>query len=351
MRGATLSDRCGEPLDQLVPWVQLENPLGAGVELPVLLQQALQMHVHVAFVGDEADGAVGQAVGAAHVLDRLAERQLEDRDETGELGRRRRALLFFRRERRDLVEIRAAARRRFERLVLVAADRRHPELVDRVGHQQDFDAAGAEAFELRALLDDVEAVAGDRVDRLLALFHRRKVVVERKEAVARRGAKAREPQERVLLLSVLIQPLLQHGAEIVPKLGVFAGRFARLARQFGEEAAGQLLADLGRHRVRLKHLAADVEWQVLAVDDAAQESQIGRQKFGPFVGDEDAPDIEPEAALALRVEQVERLHRRHEEQIGVFEHSFGLTVQGQPRLVEAVRDVAVEFLVLLVGDL
>ena len=54
---------------------------------------------------------------------------------------------------RDLVEIGAAARHRFERMVLVLADRGHPELVDRIGQQQHLDAAGAEAFELRASLE------------------------------------------------------------------------------------------------------------------------------------------------------------------------------------------------------
>ncbi len=46
-------------------------------DLAVLLQQALEMHVEIALVGDEADGAVGQALGDAHILDRIAQRQLE----------------------------------------------------------------------------------------------------------------------------------------------------------------------------------------------------------------------------------------------------------------------------------
>ena len=66
--------------------VQLEDPLGHRVELAVLLQQPLKMHVHVALVGNEADGAVGQPIGAAHVLHRVAERQLEYRDQAGKLG-------------------------------------------------------------------------------------------------------------------------------------------------------------------------------------------------------------------------------------------------------------------------
>ena len=68
--------------------VELEDPLRAAVELAVLLQQPLEVHVDIAFLGDEAYRAVGQPLGAAHILDRIAERQLEDRNEAGELGGR-----------------------------------------------------------------------------------------------------------------------------------------------------------------------------------------------------------------------------------------------------------------------
>src|ERR1700745_1152557 len=45
--------------------------------------------------------------------------------------------------------------RRFDPVLLVGADRRAPELVDRIRHQQHFDAARAEAFELRTAFDDI----------------------------------------------------------------------------------------------------------------------------------------------------------------------------------------------------
>ena len=149
--GALIADRGGEPFDQPVARVQFEDPLRRRIELAVLFQQPLQMHVEITLVGDEADRAVGQPLRAAHILDRLAERQLEDRDQAGELGRRLGLVGgFLVLDGRDLVEIDAAAGRRFERFFLVGADRRCPELVDRVGQQQDLDPAGAKAFDLRA---------------------------------------------------------------------------------------------------------------------------------------------------------------------------------------------------------
>ena len=88
VRGAGLADRGGKPFDQPVARVEFEDALGGGVELAVLLQQPFEVHVDVALVGDQAHRAVGQPLRAAHVLDRVAERQLEDRDQAGELGRR-----------------------------------------------------------------------------------------------------------------------------------------------------------------------------------------------------------------------------------------------------------------------
>ena len=87
VRCARFADAGSQPLDQLVPRVDLQNASRGAVELTMLLQQPLEMHVHVALVGDEADGAVGQALGTAHVLDRVAERQLENRNQAGELRR------------------------------------------------------------------------------------------------------------------------------------------------------------------------------------------------------------------------------------------------------------------------
>ena len=124
--------------------------LAFAVELRVLPQQPLQMHVDIALVSDQADRAVGQALRRAHVLDRIAQRQFEQRDQAGEFaaGSALSASGLLSR-RLDLVEIGRAARHRAEWVLLVFAKRRHPELVDRIGQQQHLDAAGAEAFELR----------------------------------------------------------------------------------------------------------------------------------------------------------------------------------------------------------
>ena len=73
----------------------------------------------------------------------------------------------------------------------------------------------------------------DRVDRFLSRPHRRNVVVERYEPVAGRRAEPGERQQLVAMVALLVEALLQHGAEVVPEVGIFigglAGFFAELA--------------------------------------------------------------------------------------------------------------------------
>ena len=101
----------------------------------------------------------------------------------------------------------------------------------------------------------------------------------------------------------------------------------------------------------LQRLARDVELQVLGVDHAAHEAQVaGHQPFH-VLGDEHPPHVELHAMPALRVVQIERLRARHEQERLIRHHAFRPDVQARPGLVEGVRDVVIELLVLLVGDL
>ena len=103
-------------------------------------------------------------------------------------------------------------------------------------------------------------------------------------------------------------------------------------------------------RIVLQHLARDVERQILAVDHAADEAQIGRQQVG-VVGDEDAADVELDLALARRVEQVERLGRRREQQHRVGLPALGAVMQRHRRLVERAGDLLIGLLVVLRREL
>ena len=57
-------------------------------EVEQFFKEALEMHIEIALVGDEAYRAVGQTLRTAHVLHRFAERQFENRNQTTEFRRR-----------------------------------------------------------------------------------------------------------------------------------------------------------------------------------------------------------------------------------------------------------------------
>ena len=56
----------------------------APVFAPVLFEQAFEVHVDVALVGNQAHGAVGQAVRAARILHAFAEIELEECDQSAD---------------------------------------------------------------------------------------------------------------------------------------------------------------------------------------------------------------------------------------------------------------------------
>ena len=50
------------------------------------LEQALQIDIHIAFIGNEADRTFRQTFGRAHVFDRLAQFHFDRGDEGGEIS-------------------------------------------------------------------------------------------------------------------------------------------------------------------------------------------------------------------------------------------------------------------------
>src|SRR6185295_5261635 len=125
------------------------------------------------------------------------------------------------------------------------------------------------------------------------------ILLERTLLALGRG-EARQAQQFLAALKVLPDAFLDHGAERVPDLYERFRLPLAEAFQLRYHAAGDGLADLGELRIVLQHLARDIERQILAVDHAADEAQIGRQDIG-VVGNEDTADIELDLALARLV--------------------------------------------------
>src|SRR3546814_14078902 len=101
----------------------------------------------------------------------------------------------------------------------------------------------------------------------------------------------------------------------------------------------------------LQQLAADIQRQVFGIDDAAQEAQVGRQQLRAVLRDEDSLHVEPDAGLAVGMEEVEGLLRGNEKEVGVLHYALGLEVKEQTGVTESVGDAVVEPAVLLAGDL
>ena len=73
-----------------------------------------------------------------------------------------------------------------------------------------------------------------------------------------------------------------------------------------------------------------------------------RQQVG-LVGDEHAPDMQPDMGVAIALDHVEGLHAGDEQQAEIFQHAFGPPVQRSPGLVEEMTEVTIEFLQVLLG--
>ena len=89
--------------------------------------------------------------------------------------------------------------------------------------------------------------------------------------------------------------------------------------QLGEDLLDAGGADAGEHSILLQDFAADVERKIFAVDDAADEAQILRQQLLGVVHDEDALDIELDAALVFGLVEIERSLGGNVEERGVLE--------------------------------
>ena len=72
--------------------------------------------------------------------------------------------------------------------------------------------------------------------------------------------------------------------------------------------------------------------QIGRIDQSAHEAQVRRQQFGRLVHDEDALDVQLNAAaLLLALEQIERRALRQVQQRGVFDIAFDLVMRPDPR--------------------
>src|SRR5262245_63063203 len=89
-----------------------------------------------------------------------------------------------------------------------------------------------------------DVVTREIVDRGLVFFERREVVFETSPCARRaRCLEAAQCKKRVAAFEIAVDSFLQHGAEIVPNLGVGFGLLLRELLEIAQHAAGHALPD------------------------------------------------------------------------------------------------------------
>ena len=163
--------------------------------------------------------------------------------------------------------------------------------------------------------------------------------------VARGGVEARQRQQLFAPFEIFPDAFLDDRTERVPNLRKRLGLFVAQAFEFANHPAGDGFSDLRKLRIVLQHFPGNIEREVFAVDDAADEAEIAGQQIS-IVGDKDATDIEFDVPFAGGLEQIERLCRGRKQQNRIGLPPFGAIVQRQRRLVEGAGDRTIGLLVV-----
>ena len=294
--------------------IEFQNPRRNFVQLTMLFQNSLQIHIEIVVIGDKANRTVGQSGGGPYVLNRIAQLKLNSRDERIYaldclLGFCIVVRLVL--ARIDLLEIGTASGHRLEWSCLVHANRGQPEFVDRIRHQKDFDAFRTESFQLRTALNRFQFVAGYVVNRFLALFHPRCVFREADQLIASRRPKSNKIKQLLAMLEIFVETFLQRRTKRLPETSISFAFLFRLLSQRIQNTAGDAGLNPGEYRVVLQQFAADIQGQIFGIDHPAQKAQPRREKMLAVIGDEDTLYIQLHATFALRMKQIERPRRWH----------------------------------------
>ncbi len=308
------------------------------------LEEVLHLDGRVFFVHHDAGGRIGKAGARLHLLDLVLEDLAHALDDRIDLLLGLLVLVGLQ------VLGRVAPVDRLELDVLVLVDRRHDDLVDLVVHDEHLDVLRPVHFQERRAAQGLLVFAGDVVDGLLVGLHALLVLGQAHQPLLPAGLPAHELEERVAVGEVLVEPLLDGLAELPVELGVlFLVHGQR--RELGEDFLDRGGLDVHHHPVLLEDLAAHVQGQVVGIDDALDEAQVGGEQVLLVVGDEDALDVELHPRLVVHVEEVEGRLFGNEEKRRVLERALGVSVHVVKRVLRIVGDRLVELVVVLLLEL
>ena len=226
------------------------------------------------------------------------------------------------------------------------------EFIHILSAQQQVVALAQHQLGVGQLAQAVSVVTGSKVDALLALGHLLDVLVQRDHLLLLGGVEHQQVAQQVFVHAVIaVDAKLDLAAEALPEGLVFLAVVDQHGVQLVLDLLLQAVADELELAVLLQGLTADVQAQILAVDNAFDEAEIVGQQVSALFHDHHAGSVEGQALLVLLGVVVVRRAAGHKQQGRVGGGALG-AAGNDPQRVRVVHElVLIELVVVLVLDL
>ncbi len=323
-----------------------------------LRHEALHLKRHGALGGD-GGRRIGQARGHGHLGDRVAELLLHGGEQglvvlLGFLGL---LLLLLGGEvqvaRRHVLELLGAGSLDVLALGIllglgtVGHHGLEAELVDVLRAQQHVVALAEHRVHDRQLGQAVDAVAGGVVDGLMVGGHGLEVLGQRDHLLLLGAVEQQQVGQLVLEHAVAgVDAVLQAAAEVLEELLVGGAVVLQHLLQLAGDLLLHLAGDGVQLVVLLQRLTRDVEREVLAVHDAADEVVVVGQQVLALLHDQHVGAVQLQALLVILAVQVVRRAAGDEQQRVVGQRALGVDGERGGRVGEVVEGLLVELVVL-----
>ena len=220
----------------------------------------------------------------------------------------------------------------FELDLLVFVHRGENDLVNLIVEENDFDLFLSVDFQKGRSPQRAAGPAHDVVDALLALPHAGFHLGQTGPAVSGGRFHPNQVEQGFAVGEISIETLLERAVKMLDELQVFFRLCRGNAFEFGQHLLYAGGADAAESFVLLENFPADIQRQVFAVDDSAQEAQICGHQFTGVIGDEYTLHIKLHARLVVGLVHVQRGARWDIKQGGVFQSPFGFGVKPEERI-------------------
>ncbi|OPZ69401.1 MAG: hypothetical protein BWY83_01990 [bacterium ADurb.Bin478] len=337
-----------------MPRIDLHIALG---QLDLVLHMhhdALHLAGHERIGAHQKRRAVDEPFGDAHVLDLVAENVLDAARQMIHIllvigcGR-----LFSRLVRQIAQRLEVHLISGFELFPLVLHHARQDELIDGFIAVQHLDLLGFKNLEDGVAAHRFARRAGQIIDLPLLFRHAFRIGLQRDQLFFVRTFGGIEAQQfrQLFPLSEIGIALFQHAAVLPPDLQVLGLVAARQILKMSKEFTDQRVFDLEQMGIFLQGLARDVERQIVAVEHAADETQvIGQNLLGVMVHQHTANE-QLHALLVMTKAQGLAAAAGHKEQRVKLDRRICGKMEPRQRIFRFDGDELEKLVILLFADL